>query len=95
MGMDNGMPWSDVFRVACWFLWKWRNRSYLKMVSVLPQPIHADLQFAKDVALADEPLNRKKIRVRSVNVRWRFPPIGWVNLNTDGATKGNPRDGGC
>lgn len=30
-----------------------------------------------------------------VNIRWRVLPPGWVKINTDGASKGNPGDAGC
>ena len=28
-------------------------------------------------------------------VRWEKPRVGWVKLNTDGASKGNPGLAGC
>lgn len=29
------------------------------------------------------------------DIRWSFPHTGWVKLNSNGASKGNPGDGGC
>lgn len=36
-----------------------------------------------------------RVTRQEVFIRWRYPGIGWVRLNTDGASKGNPGKAGA
>lgn len=44
--------------------------------------------FINDVRTAIATSNTRKGNSASVDVRWSFPPMGWVKLNTDGTSKG-------
>lgn len=43
----------------------------------------------------NERLEGKGRNYQDVYVRWDFPNEGWVKLNTDGASKGNPGQAGA
>lgn len=61
----------------------------------LPPNRQAVIQkFTTEITKACEKLDEKEMSSRTINIRWRFPSQGWVNLNTNGASKGNPEGGG-
>lgn len=38
---------------------------------------------------------KRKIDDQRKNVKWKYPPMGWIKGNFDGAAKGNPGKAGC
>lgn len=58
----------------------------------MPGPVSVIFAYAKEVAYAmklEDNMVKKPTKVLLL-VGWSFPPQGWVKLNTDGASKGNP-----
>lgn len=43
----------------------------------------------------DKEINRGMSSSRVIGIRWSHPLDGWVKLNTDGASKGNPGQAGA
>ncbi|EOY02369.1 Kinase superfamily protein isoform 5 [Theobroma cacao] len=85
-----GNPWSVVFGLVCWHLWKWRNGV---VFDAAPTPARNRLSMVKSVAtattaaLAEFDGTRVDRRRKEVLIGWRAPQAGWVCLNTDGAYK--------
>lgn len=83
--------------VGCYLVWTWRNKAKFDDSFTRPQyPSNMVIQQAHSILIVffsgriSEPPCMKEI-----HVNWRFPPMGWAKLNSDGATKGNPGTAGC
>lgn len=50
-----------------------------------------ELAFSRNLPDPQHRVNRRT----EVLVSWKYPPLGWVRLNTDGASKGNPGRAGA
>lgn len=96
LGCSSELKWEDVFRVVCWFNCKWRNRVLFEEGFVMPHNRMAIIRhFLSNLSGHIDTLRRDAMRKQNIDVRWACPPSGWVKLNTDGSSKGNPGDGGC
>lgn len=87
--------WPEKFAIICWQQWKMRNDSIFGNYSL---PIHSRLssihhQF-KELDLgclgASTGNTGTPKRTRQIEIRWLPPPISFIKLNVDGASKGNP-----
>lgn len=84
-----GAPRKTMFRVSCWYLWKWRN---LEVFENRVIPIESCINIVKSMVVAlnlamiilnvlgGNLLNKQKILVG-----WSPPPLDWVAVNTYGA----------
>ncbi|EOX98014.1 Ribonuclease H protein [Theobroma cacao] len=86
-----GNPWSIVFRLACWYLWKWRNGV---VFDVAFNPTRKRISMIKSMATATiapsadfDGVQVERRKKEEVLIEWRAPQVGWVCLNTDGAYK--------
>lgn len=50
--------------------------------------------YVREIVSAWEKSEERKTKHCIISIRWMPPLEGWVKLNTDGASKGNPGDGG-
>ena len=88
----SGSPWSTTFALACWWSWKWRCGN----VFGTNKRCRDRTQFIKDLAREVTETHSKLAVGDGGGVRkerciaWTFPEMGWVKLNTDGASHGNP-----
>lgn len=92
--------WHIVFATTLWWVWKWRNlRCFNDNVDV-PFDQYAFLmarvgEIKRAMVKEDLLLGKRKRGREMIFVRWLTPRMGWVKLNTDGASRGNPGNAGC
>ena len=91
IGVQNSgqVPWNQTFMFAIWTIWKGRNQLVFenkKLKSSLALDInHRALEYFHSVG------KLLGIKCKIVKqVRWEKPCSGWLKLNTDGASMGNP-----
>lgn len=97
MSNDNSRDeeWPMVFATTLWWLWKWRSMRVFDRVVEIPVDqlgfIMARVEMNRQAWQREEKVEgRGNKPCREVYVRWEYPREGWVKLNTDGASKGNP-----
>lgn len=95
-----GEDWPLTFGVTLWWIWRWRNNRCIEREVDIPFDqltfIMARVGDIKTAWLREELVPGKRKRDREeVFIRRLCPREGWVKLNTDGATKGNPGQAGC
>ena len=98
--MRSDEDWPQMFSVTCWWLWRWRNERCFKSEPRIPLDqvsfIVARLKDVREACSREKgPVGSDGPRREEMYVRWRYPSIGWVRLNTDGASKGNPGKAGA
>ncbi|CAL1397034.1 unnamed protein product [Linum trigynum] len=102
--LGSGMSWAAFFSVASWLLWKNRcTSSFRGSSSALSPPsleysIMAKCKLWHEAWQAPSPLpyGRGSMTARTtVMVGWTPPIHGWVALNVDGASNGNPGAAGA
>lgn len=88
--------WATTFATTLWWLWKWRNKRCFENPDFnQPQTWDFIRTRAKEIATAfntSTPLYKAvgEQRKQDAFVRWHTPGEGWIKLNVDGASKGNP-----
>ncbi|XP_074305989.1 uncharacterized protein LOC141641217 [Silene latifolia] len=102
---SDGIPlashdWSMKFAITCWWIWRWRNNVTFGRSDDNPlEPIRFLRQQFEITRKALGPFSIFIPIPGTVHeerfIRWNTPPHGWVFLNTDGASKGNPGPAGC
>ncbi|CAL1358711.1 unnamed protein product [Linum trigynum] len=94
-----GVSWETLFSIATWLLWKNRNDMRFKgLSSTLTPPSLAHSILAKTKLWSEAwsaPSLLPSRRATPVNrvmadIAWSSPVEGWVKLNIDGASNGNP-----
>ena len=89
----NGIPWSILFPLAVWNLWKHRNCMVFQNT-----PLNLNLHSLCMKAATDyfycvgKGLASKRQSI--ILVCWNKPLKGWFKLNSDGASLGNPGKAG-
>lgn len=88
-----------MFAITIWRLWKWWNNKIFGRGEEIPIN-HVGFLYTKLKEMQDT-LVRDKLKNQSIHkettkvlIRWVALPVSWVLLNTDGASRGNPRDAG-
>ncbi|CAL1357331.1 unnamed protein product [Linum trigynum] len=101
---STGIEWSGFFSMASWLLWKNRTTASFKGMSAalssssLAHSIVTKAKLWSDSWHAPELfLNHKRNPVERVAAAVGWTPLleGWVLLNTDGASNGNPGPAGA
>jgi len=93
MTSDTMLPMK--FTVALWWLWRWRNEVCRRRISNIPgdkiQFLFMSFKEISNAWLSSQKWHTQIEGAREENlVGWEPPLAGWVTLNTDGASKGNP-----
>jgi ribonuclease HI len=90
----HNLPWSILFPIGLWSLWLERNNKVFHSESrpvekLVDQCLHRALEYFFVVGFDG---NSKASE--SIPVKWVPPALGWVKLNTDGSSLGNPGQAG-
>ncbi|XP_074267507.1 uncharacterized protein LOC141590888 [Silene latifolia] len=95
----NAKDWPLVFAITNWWIWKWRNNIVFGRDNENPSQPHLFLR--QQFETTRKAFNNFDILIPpprphnvEIHVRWDPPPYGWIMLNTDGASKGNPGPAG-
>lgn len=86
------VPWCILFAMAVWWGWKWRCINVFGGTEICRDRVRFVKDMAKEVAqnkLQNESNLQFRPRVERL-VGWTRPSEGWLKLNTDGASRGNP-----
>ena len=89
----NGIPWSIIFPLAVWNLWKHRNCMVFQN-SPLNLNLHSICMKAATeyfYCMGKWPTSK---RHSIIPICWDKPQEGWFKLNSDGASLGNPGKAG-
>lgn len=85
----HAIPWSTIFLFDIWLIWKHRNQLVFK--EQRPNP-----HLAKEISCKALRYNfyvgphKEAITRICKPIRWSKSVSGWVKLNTDGSSLGNP-----
>ncbi|XP_072080961.1 uncharacterized protein [Arachis hypogaea] len=98
LGKYEELDWRDVFITACWRIWQLRNKEIHEQQYRRPiQPYAKINKEAKKIKRAlekDYLIEQRRGRIE-MSIRWNPPPAGWIKLNSDEITQGNPGTIGC
>lgn len=86
------MSWSTLFAMAVWWGWKWRCGNVFGENGKCRDRVRFVKELAAEVTRANllsTEQASKPARVERM-IGWVPPTAGWVKLNTDGASRGNP-----
>ncbi|OWM78320.1 hypothetical protein CDL15_Pgr001041 [Punica granatum] len=94
---DPDGRWASIFAIGCWMLWGWRNKELFEADFMRPSNMAAPvLQFSSTSRQAISSANKFAKSSREWRwISWNKPLHEWLKLNTDGASKGNPRLAGA
>ncbi|CAA7027590.1 unnamed protein product [Microthlaspi erraticum] len=87
---ENG-PWSTLFAIAVWWAWKWRCGNVFGDQTLWRDRVKFVKDYAKEIFLVGEgsvPVETGSRHDRLIS--WTPPMLGWIKLNSDGASRGNP-----
>lgn len=88
--------WNRTFRVTCWMLWKWSNCYLFENNFSYPNnPCEIMQNFVNHILNIIQFPTIPSSSSSWSNIRWNRPLPGWVKVNLDGASKGNPGSAVC
>ncbi|CAA7049015.1 unnamed protein product [Microthlaspi erraticum] len=92
-GRIGDTTWATLFAMAVWWGWKWRCINVFNGAGRCRDRVQFVKTQATEVKLAWKTETtssmRNVVRVERL-IAWTRPGLGWVKLNTDGASRGNP-----
>ena len=88
----GGVPWATIFDLTLWWGWKWRCGNVFGDTRLWRDRVKFLRDLAKGVIIANRTENAhiKERHMVEIMVGWKPPCVGWMKLNTDGASHGNP-----
>ncbi|CAL1399133.1 unnamed protein product [Linum trigynum] len=101
---DMGPSWGTFFCTAVWLMWKnscttsFKGEQAALYPPSLAYSIMAKVKLWHEAWVAPSPMpgNRRQPADRvTANIGWKQPPEGWIALNIDGASCGNPGQAGA
>lgn len=86
---------STKFAIALWYLWKWRCTHCFDSVERLPRDKSRFLmnkveEVSRSLGLEEDGITKQPSLQAELLMAWVAHPPGWVVVNTDGASRGNP-----
>ncbi|KAG7534372.1 Endonuclease/exonuclease/phosphatase superfamily [Arabidopsis thaliana x Arabidopsis arenosa] len=92
VGGREEVPWATTFGMAVWWAWKWRCGNVFGENGKCRDRVRFVKDISKEVYTAHVTASGKDKEAGRVErmVSWLPPSDGWVKLNTDGASHGNP-----
>ncbi|XP_061338024.1 uncharacterized protein LOC133284905 [Gastrolobium bilobum] len=90
--------WLSIFIVTCRKIWSRRNMlNHGEVVPPIGSKVDIILKFISDLdtAITNQKNYNLAPLVSNVTVSWTFPEEGFVKVNTDGASRGNPGMAAC
>lgn len=90
------IPWSIVFVVCVWSLWRERNNVIFRDHHRDPQQIfHGILNQSQEIIRSNMKLAKVGVGKTKAFIGWKFPQAGWTKCNVDGACKNYGESTGC
>ncbi|XP_019087314.1 PREDICTED: uncharacterized protein LOC109127232 [Camelina sativa] len=87
----DGTPWATRFAMCVWWGWKWRCGNVFDSCGKCRDQVLFIKNIAREVYVAHVTTRRNQVVVREERlIKWLRPSAGWIKLNTDGASRGNP-----
>lgn len=88
----DGCPWATLFAMGVWWGWKWRCGYIFGEIGKCRDRVKFIKGLADEVNRAHKSSRESYEAIVRVNrmIAWNPPSEGWVKLNTDGASHGNP-----
>ena len=89
--------WQTIFMVACWYLWKWRNKNIFEEDFQRPNnPTNVILKMTMEIDSCEQThVTGWTHQKDTLFIGWKWPRDGWVKLNCDGAQKSSINLSGC
>lgn len=89
--VQDGIPWATTFAVAVWWGWKWRCWNVFGKNKLWRDRVKFLRNLAREVTSSKkmEEVNRPTGQRVELMIGWKPPRVGWMKLNTDGASQGN------
>ncbi|OMP05267.1 reverse transcriptase [Corchorus capsularis] len=84
------IPWNILFSFAIWEIWKHINDNFFgKTLRSNNRILQSIFQQAAEFFASSDNANNKKLSYTK-QIQWTPPPAGFLKMNTDGASHGNP-----
>ncbi|WCJ36333.1 Polynucleotidyl transferase ribonuclease H-like superfamily protein [Euphorbia peplus] len=85
------IEWGIIYGFIVWWLWKFRNERIFEGKADVVLTVEFIVAKAKECKVAYTTASRVTAPIREERmVKWIPPDDGWIKINTDGASKGNP-----
>ncbi|PKI62133.1 hypothetical protein CRG98_017506, partial [Punica granatum] len=90
-GLQGSLDWPSLFGVGCWFLWNWPNKEIFQEGFRRPyDAVSRIAEVCRNPSLPKINMAPPALGRSWQLIWWHKPPDGIFNLNTDGASCGNP-----
>ncbi|KAJ8421610.1 hypothetical protein Cgig2_021852 [Carnegiea gigantea] len=87
-----GAHWPTLFTNTLWWIWKWHNIVCFENSDHIPSNPETFIKGRyREIIKTLDTSSSSELPLRSeLHIKWLAPPVDWVKLNVDGASRGNP-----